>query len=117
MLETALEHVAHAIDLVGIAIVLWGFATSLVQLVAIHVKHRKDLEFFKQIQKLRCRLGTYLLLALEFMIASDVIMTVMDPTYDELILIGALVAIRTAIGFFLGKELQEVASESVAPAL
>ena len=43
------------------------------------------------------------------MIASDIAETVVDPTYEKLILLGAIVAIRTVLSFFLGLELRELA--------
>lgn len=61
--------------------------------------------------KVRLELGTYILLGLEFMIASDIIHTVITRELDDLIFVAALVAIRTAISFFLGKELAEAGAE------
>ncbi len=100
-----LRNIAHIIDIIGVMIVCWGFTETLI----IFIKKRFSKEdFFKTARLVRCKLGTYLGMALEFMIASDIIMTVIEPTRDELILIGTLVVIRTAIGYFLGKELKEV---------
>lgn len=56
-------------------------------------------------QNVRLELGTYILLGIEFMIASEIIHTVISREIDDLIFVAALVAIRTAISFFLGKEL------------
>jgi uncharacterized membrane protein len=56
---------------------------------------------------MRQHLGSYLLLGLEFMIAADVIHTVLDPTMDSLIILGAIVAIRTVISYFLNLELKQ----------
>ena len=57
---------------------------------------------------IRCQLGTYLLLGLEFMIASDIIHSFISRSPDDLLFLGLIVVIRTAIGFFLGKEMEEV---------
>lgn len=45
------------------------------------------------------------------MIASDIIHTVISRELEDLIFVAALVAIRTAISFFLGKELAEARQE------
>lgn len=42
------------------------------------------------------------------MVAGDIIMTVTHPIRDEMMLVAMLVAIRSAIGYFLGKEVQEM---------
>ena len=47
------------------------------------------------------------------MIASDIIHTFISRSQDDLIFLGAIVVIRTAIGFFLGKELQEIHTHAV----
>lgn len=108
MMDHLLQRIAEGIDLTGIAIILWGTVAALVQLLKLQIMGSSAKDFLDQASMLRCRLGTYFLLGLEFMIASDVIMTVISPTRDELLVVALLVAIRTAIGHFLGKELQEV---------
>ncbi|MBR9825279.1 MAG: DUF1622 domain-containing protein [Alphaproteobacteria bacterium] len=50
-------------------------------------------------------------MGIEFMIASDIIHTVISRELEDLIFVAALVAIRTAISFFLGKELAEARQE------
>jgi uncharacterized membrane protein len=50
-------------------------------------------------------LGYYLLLGLEFLIAADIIDTLMKPATQDLIVLGAIVAIRTVISYSLNSEL------------
>ncbi|HAV61471.1 MAG TPA: hypothetical protein DCY13_03800, partial [Verrucomicrobiales bacterium] len=58
-------------------------------------------------RKLRSSLGYYLLLGLEFLIAADIIETLNHPGTQELIVLGAVVAIRTIISWSLNNELKE----------
>ncbi len=51
--------------------------------------------------------------ALELMIISDLFHTIISRSVDDLILVGGLVVIRTAISYFLNKEIQEVSSDLV----
>jgi uncharacterized membrane protein len=44
---------------------------------------------------------------LEFVIAADILMTLIAPTQEELMLLGAVVGIRTILGYFLSKEAKE----------
>ena len=50
-------------------------------------------------------LGYYLLLGLEFLIAADIINTLVRPTPQDLLVLGAIVAIRTVISYSLNTEL------------
>ena len=51
----------------------------------------------------------HLLLGLEFLIASDILKTVVDPTLDELAILGGVVVVRTVLSVFLNKEIKELA--------
>jgi uncharacterized membrane protein len=68
----------------------------------------------KQIQpsplhnRLRLKFGGWLALALEFQLASDILKTTVDPTYENLIQLGAIAVIRTFLNYFLNKELKEL---------
>ena len=39
-------------------------------------------------------------------ISADIIRTVINPTLEELVILGSMVAIRTVISFFLNKEMK-----------
>lgn len=51
--------------------------------------------------------GGWLIVALEFQLAADIVGTIAEPTYRELIQLGAIALIRTFLNYFLGKELRE----------
>jgi uncharacterized membrane protein len=59
----------------------------------------------------RCVLGVKIVFALELMIIADLIDTVVSHSIEDLYVVGGLVVIRTAISFFLNKEIQEIESE------
>ena len=63
------------------------------------------------VRQLRADFGSYLLLGLEFLIASDILKTVVDPTLDELAILGGVVIVRTVLSVFLNKEIKELAEE------
>lgn len=104
-----LEHAAEFIDLIGIVIVLYGFVISLIKLLRMEAGRWLGRNGgIVECEHVRLELGTYILLGIEFMIASDIINTVISRTIDSLIFVAALVVIRTAISFFLGRELAEL---------
>lgn len=51
-------------------------------------------------------LSRWVMVGLEFLLASDLVSTVVSPSWDELGRLGAIAAIRTLLGFFLGRDLE-----------
>jgi uncharacterized membrane protein len=51
-------------------------------------------------------LGTWLALALEFQLAADIVSTVVSPTQQNLLQLGAVALIRTFLNVFLARELE-----------
>jgi uncharacterized membrane protein len=109
--EAVLEAIAVAIDLVGVAILVFAALKFVVRFLRFEIERLRGLECVRQIRDLRLELGSYILLALEFIIISDVIRTGMSKSMDDLLSLGLLVLIRTALSFFLGRELSEVEAD------
>ena len=108
ILEHLFEYVALAIDIIGIGMILWGFSVSFKDWLMLEIRKRERIGFLHGTKMIRCQLGTYLLLGLEFMIASDIIHSFISRSPDDLMFLALIVVIRTTIGFFLGKEMEEV---------
>ena len=100
--------ISLSIGIVGVIVMMWGTLIAVVKFIKFEYHGLKKPE--KNIAQkgcvaLRQNLGSYILLSLEFMIAGDIIHTVLKPTLDALIVLGAIVIIRTIISYFLNKEL------------
>jgi len=54
--------------------------------------------------------GGWLVVALEFQLAADIVGTIVSPSSAHLIELGAIAVIRTFLNYFLGKELRETGS-------
>jgi len=98
--ELILEWLAVAIDLVGALIIIWAFVTSVVGLVRGSIIGGDAHSRIRNLQVVRCGLGVKLVFALELMIISDLLHTIISRSVDDLILVGGLVVIRTAISYF-----------------
>lgn len=106
----ALEALQTISDLVGMAAAGAGLLVGAVMWLRMELR----LAFRKDTTKQRCEglhslrgwMGRYILLGLEFMIVSDLIHSFLSPDLDSLFKLGLIVVIRTAISFFLGKELE-----------
>lgn len=58
--------------------------------------------------KIRIKLWHYLVLALEFLVAKDILESIVDPNMNGLLMLGLIVVIRTVLSYFLNKEIAEV---------
>ncbi len=58
--------------------------------------------------------GGWLIVALEFQLAADIVGTIVSPTSAHLIELGAIAVIRTFLNYFLNKELTDDRKISVA---
>ena len=94
---------ALAAETIGVAVVLVGLLRALVRYV-------RDLlawgESFPR-EGIRLTLGRSLALALEFLLAADILRTAVEPTWEEIGRLAAIAAIRTALNFFLQREIAQ----------
>jgi len=107
MLFLIVEYIAWAIGLIGIFVIVYGSIISAIKFLKIELKRLNAKISLKDTDILRVTLGTYLLLGLEFLIAADVIRTILKPSLEEVAILGAIVAIRTVINYFLDIEIDE----------
>jgi uncharacterized membrane protein len=56
---------------------------------------------------IRLTLARYLALALEFQLGADILSTAIAPSWEQIGKLGAIAVIRTALNFFLSKEMED----------
>ena len=106
VLANVLEYISFGIGLIAVVIILWGVTTGTIELIrAKLLKHSTEEQRLNLLGRVRYNLGYHLLIALEFLIAADIIRTVIKPTLEELGILGAIVAIRVVLSYFLHREL------------
>jgi len=90
----------------GAAAIIIGFAAIEASLRAFHLfVRRSDMQVNKE--EIRLHLGRWLALAIEFELAADILRTAMTPTWNEIGQLAAIIVIRTALNFFLQKEIDK----------
>ena len=62
----------------------------------------------------RLKLGRWLALALEFELAADILRTAVAPTWSEIGQLAAIAALRTALNFFLQREIDAAERRTIA---
>ena len=58
-------------------------------------------------EDIRIELGRWLALALEFELAADILRTAVAPSWNEIGQLAAIIVLRTALNFFLRKEIEK----------
>jgi uncharacterized membrane protein len=103
-----LEYISLGIGIIAVIVIIWGTIMGLVELIKCEFyRFKPDEKKAVPLHQVRLTVGSYLLLGLEFLIAADIIRTIVKPTLEELAILGGIVVIRTIISYFLGKELGE----------
>jgi uncharacterized membrane protein len=105
-LVTAVGYLKLAVEAVGAAIVGFGaLATVAVYFLSLFgIRKRSYTE-------IRLFLGRYLALGLEFQLGSDILSTAVAPTIAEVKILAAIAVIRTALNYFLSKEIERERQE------
>lgn len=67
-------------------------------------------------EDIRLHLGRWLALSLEFLLAADVLRTAVAPTWNEIGQLAAIVVLRTALNYFLQREIDQAAERQRADA-
>jgi len=101
-----LHHASFGIGFLGVLIIVFGVLCGLVRFVRSEVASARGSSVDQDRRQLRHVLGYYLLLGLEFLIAADIIDTLMKPSVQDLLVLGAIVLIRTIISYSLNAELK-----------
>lgn len=93
---------ALVIELCAVAIIMAGIILATVRYI-FHLK-RKVVDAYKQF---KAQLGKALLLGLEFLVAADIIRTVaLEPSLENVTILGLLVIIRTFLSWCLIVEIE-----------
>ncbi len=94
--------------MISIAIMAYGALLAIINLIKTEISKFFGKFEIERIGNIRRNLGNYLLLGLEFLIAADIIRTIMIPTLEELGILGGIVLVRTVLSYFLNKEIENV---------
>ena len=108
-IKGVLHVIVEIIDLIGVAVLLFGFVKIFLKYLKTEFKKISHTPF-RMLQRIRCEMGIYILLGLDFLIVSDIIQTILDLSMEEIIKLSVLILLRTIISYFLGKEIVEIES-------
>jgi uncharacterized membrane protein len=106
-LRNAVDLLVRLVEAAGAIVIFVGALLAAVKFARAAIGRGQNEEFVR----VRLGLGRYLTLGLEFQLASDVLSTAIAPSFSEIGKLAAIAAIRTALNYFLGKEIAEERAE------
>ncbi|HLO63197.1 MAG TPA: DUF1622 domain-containing protein [Azonexus sp.] len=86
----------------GAVVIFIGLLVALRGLAAHWLENHQD-----DFTPVRLAFARYLAMALEFQLAADILSTTVSPTWDQLGKLAVVAVIRTALNFFLTREIRD----------
>ena len=111
--KTIANRIALGVELAAALLIAYGA----IEAIAGLLRPRRQVESTRPFHKRRqvfLRFGVWLLLALEFELAADIVRSAISPTWSDIGQLGAIAAIRTVLNYFLERDIREFA-ESAQP--
>lgn len=93
-------------NFISVMIIAGGIVVGSVKV--LQTVRRPDLVHYN---KARLAFSRYLVMALEFQLAADIVVTAVKPTWTDLGILATVAAIRTLLNFFLQREMAEEEAE------
>lgn len=100
--DSILTIVSTVIAGVGVVVIALGALVSLLGYLRSFFQTRGG----QGINLMRTEIGRSIMLGLEFIVAADVIKTIVTPDYYSLGILAGLTAIRVVLSYFLNQEIQ-----------
>jgi uncharacterized membrane protein len=112
-IETELQYIANILKLIIEGIAIFIIAFSILKTIPKFLRsyRRQNSEDFYH--TIRLNLGLSLALALEFLLAADIVGTAVTPSWESIGLLAAIAGIRTFLNYFLHKEVRELEAEKL----
>ncbi|WP_370590092.1 DUF1622 domain-containing protein [Candidatus Vagococcus giribetii] len=106
MIHQLVNYIIFALNTFSVIILLFGVGKAMIDFFKNEMSGLDQKEVSKRNNAVKIYLGSYVLLSLEVLIASDIIETILNPSIEDILILAGIVVIRTAISYFLGKEIE-----------
>ncbi|MDH4139803.1 MAG: DUF1622 domain-containing protein [Coriobacteriia bacterium] len=101
-----MERVTVVVEALGVTVIIAGIALAIARAVRDMLIGRGGNEAYERVRRY---LGRSILFGLEILVAADLIRTVaVEPTLENVLVLGAIVLIRTFLSFSLEVEIEGV---------
>ena len=100
------EVIAMILNVISILVISWGVLLAMVSFIKPIVTRNDFSEIIGVNTNIKNNLGSYILLGLEILICADIIQTILNPNFNDILMLASIVVIRTVISFFLQREIE-----------
>lgn len=111
--EAITKHLSSTVEILAAFVI----AVALLKFLYKFIRHAFNPTDGFTNQTIRIHFGSSLALALELLLGADILATAIAPTWDDIGKLAAIAVLRTALNYFLERELknneQEVKKENV----
>ena len=97
-------YISHALEIVSASVI----AVALLMLIYSYFSSFTIKKNILSSGQVRVRFGSSVSVALELLLGADVLATAVAPSWDDIGKLAAIAVLRTALNYFLGKELKEI---------
>src|SRR5665647_1615845 len=101
-----IDILAGIFGVAGAALIVYGGLKAAVKVLLLEFGRRAYVY-----TRIRNEFTSKIVFGLEFLIAADILSTLIAPTQQEIINLGAVVVIRTILGYFLQREARDFSLE------
>ncbi|MEO3743570.1 DUF1622 domain-containing protein [Plantactinospora sp. B5E13] len=112
LLGRVVEVLVVVVEAVGAAVIFVGAVWTAGRFVVSGLRYRSAAVF----TPIRLSLGRFLTLGLEFQLAADILRTAVSPSFGQLGRLAAIATIRTALNYFLRREIEREQRQLGTPA-
>lgn len=100
--EIITKHLSSIVEIIAAIII----SIALLKFIYGYIKNIFILDNATTNQLLRIQFGSALALALELLLGADILATAIAPTWDDIGKLAAIAVLRTALNYFLERELK-----------
>lgn len=106
LLISVVDYLTLFAELCGAFVIAVGVMRALFNFLPHLLRREQDEGEYKE--DIRLQLGKSLALALEFELGADILKTAVAPTFPIIVQLAAIIILRTALNYFLERELRQV---------
>ncbi len=103
----AIGYVVPLVEACGALVVVMGVARAIWRYLKSYLQHDP-----LHVASLRLQLGQSMVMGLEFQVAADILRTALRPTVNDMVLLAALIGVRTVLNYLLERELMVLSAAS-----
>jgi uncharacterized membrane protein len=96
--------ISHGLEIIAAAVI----ASALIRLIIKYFQSALKIKNGLSEIPIRVQFGSAVAVSLELLLGADVLATAVAPGWDDIGKLAAIAVLRTALNYFLGKELKEV---------